>query len=311
MDLSVISNYVQQTQSVARDIEHIQTLRKFYGGMRQDKCKVLMSDDDANLTAEVLLMLDKTPDDIKFVRYKGRISGGIRGQVYFPVHPTPKQLAKAMYYHVMGDLNLCLFFDLHKNNLICFNIDGNRDYFDRIGDPTDEVNDVVTVYTQRVKMFLGNLGVDSIVTRTGNGYHIWIRFAEAIDNAELRDFATRVSEVVERVLLRELLIEYGNTDKLYLLGHKQRAIQTVIHPLPSITQQHHSGYSIERNSIRLFGTKHCNTGEFTRIYELDGILSEQQSWERFKHYQPVTMEQFRIATEGAKEWEQKLEKELQ
>ena len=166
--VATITEGYQQGVGFLYDLEKVQALRKFFGGLRQDVCKIFMDGNNTTDVVEILMALGKTPDDAKFIRYRGRVTNGSsKYQLYMTVKPTPRQLAKLQYYHVIGTLNLCLFFDLHKNNLLCFNTDGNRTYYEKRGDPMDSLNNSVTGYVARLVAFLRHLGLDTLTVQTG------------------------------------------------------------------------------------------------------------------------------------------------
>ena len=303
-----ITECFRQSVDFLYDLEKVQALRKFFGGLRQDVCKIFMDANNSMDIAEILIALDKTPDDASFIPYRGRMTNGSsRDQLYMTVKPTPRQLAKLQYYHVIGTLNLCLFFDLHKNNLLCFNTDGNREYFIKRGDPADSLNDSVTGYVSRLCSLLRDCGLDTLTVQTGNGYHTWVRFAEPIDNAELQAFAEIVTKTIDKLVLAESILYTGKTDRIMLEG-RIRTVTNSIHPLPSIMGQPYCEHNIENNSIRLPLTVHCNTSKFTGFIENGYFLPEKESFDRLKNYKSATMEQFIKAKGEAEVW---LAKELQ
>ncbi len=306
--VATITEGYRQGVGFLYDLEKVQALRKFFGGLRQDVCKIFMDGNNTTDIAEILIALDKIPDDASFIPYRGRMTNGSsREQLYMTVKPTPRQLAKLQYYHVIGTLNLCLFFDLHRNNLLCFNTDGNRTHYERRGDPTDSLNKSVTGYVFRLVALLRHFGLDTLTVQTGNGYHTWVRFTEPIDNAELQAFAETVTKNIDRLVLTESIIETGKTDRIMLEG-RIRTVTNVIHPLPSIMGEQYEQLNIENNSIRLPLTVHCNTSEFTGFIENGYFLPEKESLDRLKNYKSATVEQFNKAKGEAEVW---LKKELQ
>ena len=205
--VATITEGYQQGVGFLYDLEKVQALRKFFGGLRQDVCKIIAPAKNPEAAARLLLDLRLDPDKAEYGLYHGRVpAGGERQQLSYTVTTDEKRLAQLLYYHVNGDLNVCQYFDQQKNSVLCFNIDLNRQYYDTYGDPTDEMIQTVIDYTVRLIMFLRQIGLDPLVLETGNGCHVWIRFTEPIDNAELRIFAKNVEKVVNHGVLVENLI---------------------------------------------------------------------------------------------------------
>ena len=155
--------------------------------------------------------------------------------------------------HLKKELNLCVYFNSEKNSLFAFNLDSHGE---------DESS--LKVYALYLFKTLFDLGIDPLIIKSGHGYHFWCRISEPVGNSKLLRFADAVSDKALHISEQKGL----NVDILRCTRYPRINTGDI--------------------SIRLFGTKHMYTGEFsdivTRIDIEDTVLGENESWQFFEWY---------------------------
>lgn len=155
--------------------------------------------------------------------------------------------------HLSGEINLCIYFDPHKNNIFCFNLDSFTD--DRAS---------LVAAARFIEDTLIRLHADPLVLKSGHGYHFWCRLEKARDNKEIAEFMQNVLDVA----VFEAAAQSSDVESL----------QCILYP-------RHNADDI---SIRLFGTHHSVNGRFisvvTEINTEDTVLGEEESWAYFEDY---------------------------
>jgi hypothetical protein len=150
--------------------------------------------------------------------------------------------------HVRSGGNVCGYFDMYNNNCFAFNLDVDKDE-DRW--QADKARDII-VYTL---IEIANL--KPIIIKSGRGYHIWVSLLELVPNKAIHD-------------LFDLVMIRIPSDELTALQ---------IHKYPFFKES-------KRNSLRLFGSKHVRTDEFSGVMQpySNKVLSVDQSWMYINNY---------------------------
>ncbi|SDF86176.1 hypothetical protein [Sporolituus thermophilus] len=172
------------------------------------------------------------------------------------IHKYRIRVSPAVYdyllkHHIAQNGNVCGYFDDYANDLLCFNID-NRGM-------SQEETYLVAEY---VYIYLKLENILPLMVESGRGYHIWVKLGEKQNNEKIYSFSRRIVGFVMDCLKDQNI----DTEKVFI----------TLYPTPGYTQ----GYS-----LRLFGSKHIRTGEFSRVVLPGiGILDENESWRYFGEY---------------------------
>jgi hypothetical protein len=173
--------------------------------------------------------------------------------------------------HLDSKINLCVFFNETGNNIFCFNLDsfgGN-------------INNIKTV-ARFLSQILNRLQIRPLILISGHGYHFWCRTSSPVENSRLRAFMKAVLDVA----VFQAVVKKINISKLQCICYPR----FISHDI----------------SIRLFGSLHTATGNFTsvvvKIDTEDELLDDENSWLYFENYiknHTVSNEQFENAFNGA------------
>jgi len=259
-----------------------QILKTFFIGMRQDRLKIFMPVDNA---ARVLKQLGVKHDKQREMTYGGLFEARHKKQyAQILMNINPETFDKVIDLHITGELNACLYHNFKENQNVCFNIDGN-DLNTILGYQDKKIKEGVIVWMIYLREILQGIGLPHICIKTGNGYHIWFRFSELIDNETLYRFHTMIDEAMSSYIATK---DYFSGGKVFPMIFPEGNLLHIIryYPLQSILDTQSLKMNLECNSIRLFGTKHCNTGKFTNHLAVDNeFFNEEESWKYWNYYQ--------------------------
>jgi len=157
--------------------------------------------------------------------------------------------------HVRKQCNVCLYFHHDANSLFCFNLDKSP----KVSDIADIPE--MTLAVGLLRDILTNAGCEPLVILSGKGYHLWCRLAAPAGNEELYNFMTRV-------MAKAL---YG----LHQKGLDHNKINARFYP---------DSRTLDKISLRLFGSDHVKTKMFSRVLAPDGLLDEEASWHAFEKH---------------------------
>ncbi len=157
--------------------------------------------------------------------------------------------------HVAQACNVCLYFQERANDLFCLNLDNNHRPTN--GAPTPEMEFAV----RRLDEVLRGAGCEPLVVASGRGYHAWGRLESPVANERLYDLMLRAG--------------VATAAALHQAGHDHHRVKFNFYPDP---RTHHVV------SLRLFGSRHARTREFSRILAAGSLLDETASWEYFADY---------------------------
>lgn len=263
------------------DVYRVNLLKEFYSSMRTDKAKVILTND--NDTAQKFMQYFSV-DKIR----GGEVTGDRPKERMIQYEHTFENikkdiLEKLLLRHLWEELNVCLYFDQKKNNVCCFNIDINKAMIEKADDPTKKVLKTAALETCiEIVTILKRFDMIPLFYASGHGYHIWLRFAEPIDNERLRKFMSDI----------EWLTIYA-----YKIDLTKAELEKYVKYRPWVLLYPRIENITER-SLRLFGTAHVGTGEFTEIWKGEyGLtaLNKEESWEYFEWYmknRTISREQF-------------------
>jgi hypothetical protein len=161
--------------------------------------------------------------------------------------------------HINSEYNICCYFQESANSVCCFNLDNNfKDYdYNELAAPIPEVQGALEELTG----LLRELGLVPLVLVSGRGYHLWLRFEEAIPNQQLFEFSIRVAAKTLRAL------HEGNLN--------YNKVKFSVYPNPQI---------IHTGSLRLFGSRHVQSKVFSHVLQDAELLDETASWSYFAAY---------------------------
>jgi hypothetical protein len=108
---------------------------------------------------------------------------------------------------------------------------------------------------------LSGLGLQPLVTVSGRGYHLWLRFEAALPNERLFGFSIRVAA--------------KTLGELHKSGFDYSRVKITAYPNPEI---------IHTGSLRLFGCRHVRSGVFSHVAQGSETLDETGSWACFEDY---------------------------
>ncbi len=171
--------------------------------------------------------------------------------------------------HVAQACNVCLYFQERANDLFCLNLDNNHRATH--GAPAPEMEFAV----RRLGEVLRGAGCEPLVVASGRGYHAWGRLEAPVANERLYDLMLRAG--------------VATAAALHQAGHDHHRVKFNFYPDP---RTHHVV------SLRLFGSRHVRTGEFSRILAGGSLLDEAASWEYFGDYfrhQVIPLDRFEAA----------------
>lgn len=174
---------------------------------------------------------------------------------YKIVDITDDRMNELLHMHVMKECNVCRYFGAEKNDVLCFNVDGNH----KASDPANIRE--LSLALNALRDCLLSLRCEPFVVASGRGYHVWVRLDEPVENKLLYNFMVGAAA---RALL-----------PLLIGGKDHRTIRFRFYP------------DINGNdalSLRLFGSEHANNKVFSRVFTPDGLLGEADSWKYFEEF---------------------------
>jgi hypothetical protein len=155
--------------------------------------------------------------------------------------------------HVAARWNLCLYFHPKENRLFCFNLDNNR------REDNTAVHPEMLGAVAALEAALNSVGHRPLIVASGRGFHVWGRFDRPAANPQIHRFMlTAAAQAVAAV---------------HRAGWGPAQIKFNLYPHPE---------SIDVVSLRLFGSRHTKTGQFSRVLGGGGLLSEAASWTAFE-----------------------------
>lgn len=165
------------------------------------------------------------------------------------------KMDELLFSHVHKNCNVCLYFNENANSLFAFNLDKDQKF--------DDVSDIpeLTVAANLVRSILLDLGCEPLVVASGKGYHIWCRLAAPESNDDLYRFMLRT-------MAKAL-------HQLHVRGLDHHRIYTRFYPDPR---------TVNKISLRLFGSCHLSNKLFSWILADDGLLDEDASWIAFEEH---------------------------
>jgi hypothetical protein len=176
-------------------------------------------------------------------------------QKYKLLNLTEQHLNQFLQGHINKEYNVCQYFNQIANNIFCFNLDNNY-----------KVNNTAlipetTLALKTLKQYLEEYALTPLVIASGRGYHTWCRLDTPVDNNQLFNFSIRIAAKVMASLHEQ--------------GYNYNKIKFSVYPNPRV---------VTRGSLRLFGSKHIKTKEFSYVYSSHGLLDETSSWKYFEKY---------------------------
>jgi len=237
-------------------------LKAFYRGLPRDRAKV--ETDEHGFPFLARLLAGGTVLEYGELTLSGLLHKYKLAQV--PEHRMDEHLAA----HVAQTCNVCLYFNERANDLFCLNLDNNHRATS--GGPSPEMEFAV----RRLGEVLRDAGCDPLVVASGRGYHVWGRLEAPVANDRLYDLMLRAG--------------VATAGALHRAGHDHHRVKFNFYPDP---RTHHVV------SLRLFGSRHARTREFSRILAAGTLLDEAASWEYFAAYlrdQTISLARF----EGAR-----------
>jgi len=173
--------------------------------------------------------------------------------------------------HVRKECNLCLYFRENANSMLCFNLDRAHKLSHLPIVPEMEAT------VRLLSDVLTTLGCQPLAVTSGKGYHLWCRLAEPVSNDTLYNFMLRA-------MAKAL---HG----LHLKGLDHLRVQARFYPDPR---------TLDKISLRLFGSEHVSTKVFSNVWTPDCLLDEEASWTMFEEHRKlctISVETFRSACE--------------
>lgn len=155
--------------------------------------------------------------------------------------------------HVRKECNVCLYFKESSNSLFCFNMDKSPKFSTTAMLPELELG------VSLLREILTSLGCEPLVVASGKGCHLWCRLAAAAGNEELYNFMLRA-------MAKAL---YG----LHQKGLDHQRLHVRFYPDPR---------TLDKISLRLFGSDHVKDGRFSHVLTREGLLDEEGSWAAFE-----------------------------
>jgi hypothetical protein len=168
---------------------------------------------------------------------------------------TEARMDQLLQLHVLKQFNVCRYFGTEKNDVLCFNVDNNH-----LRNNT-EIIPAVTHTLETLRTRLVEAGCEPLVITSGRGYHVWLRLEESAENRLLYDFMI--------VAAAQALLP------LVMAGEDRRAVKISFYPDIKV---------VEDVSLRIFGSEHAKTGEFSHIVTPSGRLDEADSWSYFEEF---------------------------
>jgi hypothetical protein len=144
----------------------------------------------------------------------------------------------------------------------------------------------MTLAVTLLREILTSLRCEPLVLQSGKGYHLWCRLAAPARNEDLYNFMLRA-------MAKAL---HG----LYTKGLDHNLINARFYPDPR---------TVDKISLRLFGSLHVKTKSFSQVLTRDTLLDEHASWLAFEdHLKSGTIgaESFRSSYETIMEWQSSL-----
>jgi len=267
MSVLEMMNTMREAQN---DVYRVNLLKEFYSSMRTDKAKVTIIDDKDTVQRFMhFFNIDKVKGgEVNGDRPKERM---IQWEHTFD-HLKKGTFEKLLLRHLWEELNVCLYFDQKKNNVCCFNIDVNKDIIETADDTLKKTLKTAALETYiEIVTILKRFDMIPLFYASGHGYHIWLRFAEPIDNERLRKFMSDI----ERLTIYAYKIDLTKAELEKYVKYRPWVLL-----YPRIE-------NITKRSLRLFGTAHVGTGEFTNIWKAEyslTTLNKEESWQYFEWY---------------------------
>jgi len=204
---------------------------------------------------------------------------------------SPQRFDYFLKHHIEQNGNICGYFDKTANSVFAFNLDAKPET------TKEEIEATRYILTG----ILVTLGIKPLVVVSGRGYHIWVKLEQPIDNDRIGLFmftvCKRITWFLEQNSLKSDSVDIGR----YPHGEEK-----------------------QRNSLRLFGSRHVDTLQFSNVvdygYYKDAnegwyeILNEKKSWEYFERYLmkgQISVETFDDAfNENVRAWGQQCKPEI-
>jgi len=291
------------------DFEHSLLLQRFYEGMRTDKAKIFFPAENIDKAISLMSKLGIEPKQGEIISYRGPVDEDRKLQWVYTLYDIDKRMFQKLYlHHVFGDLNLCLFHNLKENQNACINLDVNKSLYDStLKIDRDSLLDSLKEFLEPMRgIAIKDCSLPCIIVPSGSGYHVWFRFSQPIANSKLRQFTQKLYLAS---LKWKIVSTASDANKIYspcsLLGIPDYSIRC--YPLDSIFNTAYDNVHIEGNSIRLFGSTHCNTEQFTNIVGHDGkLMNNADTWKYLKFYLDelsISENQLDLGMEELNKWE--------
>jgi hypothetical protein len=228
----------------------VKLLKRFFSGMQMDKLKLESRQYGFDFLSAILV----GGCSLEY----GQLADGLIHK-YKLLDVSQARLGELLHGHISGEYNVCCYFHSNANTVCCFNLDSNlRDYDYRA--PADQYPEVRRSLKE-LSGLLRELGLPPLVTVSGRGYHLRLRFEEAVPNQQLFDFSIRVAA--------------KTLEALHKGGYDYGKVKITVYPNPEI---------IHTGSLRLFGCRHVQNKVFSHVLLRSEILDEESSWDYFADY---------------------------
>lgn len=166
-----------------------------------------------------------------------------------------RKMDALLQLHVMKECNVCRYFGLEKNDVLCFNMDNNHKR-----DNTAIIPEM-SLALDALRECLLDLGCEPLIVASGRGYHVWLRLDEPLENGLLYSFMLGAAARAMLALLSA--------------GGDRRTIKFSFYPDINVN---------DGVSLRLFGSDHAKNNVFSRVLAPQGLLDEADSWRHFEHF---------------------------
>lgn len=163
----------------------------------------------------------------------------------------PEDFEALLEEHVAKRVNLCAYFGEEKNRLFAFNLDGEGGAGVK----------AAALYTADA---LARLGLFPLAVKSGHGYHLLCRLESPAENARL----SALMDAVKKSVAQRLEAKGADAGELSCTCYPRARAGDI--------------------SLRLFGSVHARTGEFSSVVRgiaaEDDLLSEEASWKCFEGF---------------------------
>jgi hypothetical protein len=225
----------------------IDLLKAFYRGLPRDRAKVETEEHGFPFLGRLLT-------DGTVLEYGELTLSGLLHKYKLAQIPE-RRMDGHLAAHVAQTCNVCLYFHERENDLFCLNLDNNHRATS--GGPSPEMEFAI----RHLAAVLREAGCEPLVVASGRGYHAWGRLEAPVPNAQLYDLMLRAG--------------VATAGALHRAGHDHHRVKFNFYPDP---RTHHVV------SLRLFGSRHARTREFSRVLAAGALLDEAASWEYFADY---------------------------